>query len=284
VVLAAKVMHLDGTGLPVQDKAAPKGKRLGTLWGYVGDETAVYLYASTGKKTGQREGELGPADMLKLRSGYTVVDAAPIFDESFKREDLIECGCSMHARRKFVAALDAGDTRAALPVAMFKKLYEVEAEGSDLNSDAKHAMRQEKSAVVYGALIRWCTDFQPHEPPSSLLAAAIRYVINHQDALQRFLDDPDIPPDNGAVERLHIWVAITRKNFLFVGSDAGGERAAIAYTILGCCRLAGVNPVEYLTDILPKLARRIRVIDMPDLLPARWKAGRRQSNEAVGAE
>jgi transposase len=82
------------------------------------------------------------------------------------------------------------------------------------------------------------------------------------------------PIDNGAVERLHVRAALTRKNYLFAGSDAGGERAAIAYTILGCCRIAGVNPTEYLRDVLPLLARRIQLIKLPELLPAAWKARR----------
>jgi len=63
-------------------------------------------------------------------------------------------------------------------------------------------------------------------------------------------------------------------NFLFAGSDAGGERAAIAYTILGSCRLAGIDPVEYLADVMPKLARRVRLMDLPAMLPARWAAAR----------
>jgi hypothetical protein len=92
--------------------------------------------------------------------------------------------------------------------------------------------------------------------------------------LGRFLENGAIPIDNGIVERLHVRAALTRKNYLFAGSDAGGERAAIAYTILACCRLAGVNPVEYLADVLPRLARTIRLADVPALLPARWKAAR----------
>ncbi len=91
-------------------------------------------------------------------------------------------------------------------------------------------------------------------------------------ALGRFLEDGDIPIDNGIVERLHVRAALTRKNYLFAGSDAGGERAAIAYTILGCCRLAGVDPATYLTDVLPRLARRIRIADVGALMPVRWKA------------
>jgi transposase len=92
-----------------------------------------------------------------------------------------------------------------------------------------------------------------------------------------------VPIDNGIVERLHVRTAIARKNFLHAGSDAGGERAAIALTILACCRLADVNPVEYLTDILPKLSGRIRIRDLCDLLPARWKAKRETATNATGA-
>jgi hypothetical protein len=99
-------------------------------------------------------------------------------------------------------------------------------------------------------------------------------LLNHEIALRRFLDDGVVPIDNGIVERLHVRTALTRKNFLFAGSDTGGERAAIAYTVLGSCKLADVDPVEYLTDVLPRLARRVRLRDVPALLPARWKVAR----------
>lgn len=280
-VLAARVMHLDGTGLPVLDRDHPRGKRVGQLWGYVGDAQAVlYVFNSTGKKKGQRPGELGPEDMLKLRRGYTVADAASVFDASFARDDLIECGCNMHARRYFVKALDRGDKRAALPIAAFKKLYEIEAECAELDDNARLSERQARSRPVYEELVSWCNVHKPHEPPQSPMGRAIRYLLNHREALMRFLDDGCIPIDNGVVERLHVRAALTRKNFLFAGSDAGGERAAVAYTILGCCRLADVNPREYLADILPRLARGIRLRDVPDMLPARWKALREQAAAA----
>ena len=101
---------------------------------------------------------------------------------------------------------------------------------------------------------------------------------SHKVALGRFLDDGVIPIDNGIVERLHVCAALTRKHYLFAGPDAGGERAAIAYTILGCCRLADVNPVEYLADILPRFARGLRLRDVPAMLPGASKAAR----QAVG--
>lgn len=98
--IGSKVMHLDATGLPVLDHDASGGKRLGTLWGYVGDNVAAYIYATTGKKLGQKPGELGPEDILALREGPTVADASNLFDASFKNNrKLIECGCNMHSRR-----------------------------------------------------------------------------------------------------------------------------------------------------------------------------------------
>jgi transposase len=277
-VIAARVMHLDGTGLAVLDPNAKGGKKLGALWGYVGvnanEVIAAYLYVSSGKATGQQPGELGPQDMLGLREGPTVADASGLFDASFLRPTLIECGCNMHGRRYFVKALDAGDKRAALPLAAYKKLYEIEAEIRDRDDEAKLAERQARSKPVWDELVAWCTVHKKHEQPSSPLGAALRYFTNHHVALGRFLEYGYVPLDNGLVERLHVRTALTRKNFLFAGADSGAERAAIAFTILGSCRLAGVDPIEYLADVLPRLTRRIRLLDVPSLLPSRWAAAR----------
>ena len=279
-VLGSTVMHLDATGLPVLDADAPGGIRQGGVWGYVGSDvsdgdaqhTALCLYTSTGKRHGQRDGELGPAEMLERRIGLTVADASGLFDEAFKRKDLIECGCNMHSRRYFIKALEAGDTRAALPVAAFKKLYDIEVELKLAPIEERRHQRQSRSKPIYDDLLAWAEAYRPHEPPSSGLGRAIQYLLNHQMALRRFLDDGVIPIDNGIVERLHIRTALTRKNFLFAGSDAGGERAAIAFTLLGCCALAKVDPVKYLADVLPRLAtRKLRLCDMPALLPEAWK-------------
>ncbi len=178
-------MHLDGTSLPVLDANAPGGKRLGALWGYVGvnaDETvAAYHYVSTGKKTGQRANEMGPEDMLGLRTGLTVADASNLFDASFRRAALIECGCNMHARRYFVKALDAGDQRAALPLAAYKKLYEIEAELRDHEPDAKLVARRARSKPVWDELVAWCEVRKPYELAGRQLDSPI--VLPHDHLL-----------------------------------------------------------------------------------------------------
>jgi transposase len=274
VVLKSYVMQLDGTGLPVLDKDHPKGIRLGALWGYVGDETtALYLYTSTAKKNGQRPGELGPEDMLMRRTGFAVADASNLFDQSFKRSDLIEVGCNMHARRGFIVALEAGDVRASMPIAAYKKLYDIEERIAALGPDEKRAVRQAESKPVFEALISWCEQYRLVEPPKSPLGQAVGYLLRHQTALTRFLEDGRLPIDNGLVERLHRRVGVGRRNYLFAGSDVGGRRAAIAYSILGTCRLLDIDPLAYLADVLPHLARSLlRPRDVGRLMPAEWKA------------
>lgn len=278
-VITAPVMHLDGTSLPVRDQDSPRGIVSGTLWGYVGigaGAHAVYLYTSTGKKVGQRAGEVGPEDFLRGRQGYTVADAASIFDLSFRRPELIEIGCNMHARRYFVKALDAGDTRAAVPIAAFQALYSVEDSVRDADDATRRDERQRRSKPVYDELVAWCEARRPMEPPSSLLGKAVGYLLNHRLALRRFLDDGIVPIDNGVVERLHRRPAVGRRNYLFAGSHAGAERAAIAYSVLASCHLAGVNQNDYLADVLPRLARGpISVArDIPPMLPAAWQNAR----------
>lgn len=278
VVLQADIMHLDSTSLPVLDKDSPNGIKLGSIWGYVGVDgelaTALCLYTTTGKAKAQTPHEKGPEDVLKLREGFTVADAATLYDSSFKRPGIIECGCNMHARRYYVKAADRGDARAALPLAAYKKLYDIEEEIRGRQPGERLVVRQLKSKPVFDELSSWAKAHQPHEPPSSPLGTAIRYFLNNEEPLRRFLENGNVPVDNGIVERLHVRTALTRKNYLFAGSDAGAERAAIAYTLLGSCQLAEVDPVEYLADVMPRMTRRIRIAELPALLPAQWKAAR----------
>lgn len=274
--LGAVVMHLDATSIPVRDRDHPKGIQTGALWGYVGDKsTAVYLYTSTGKKLGQREGEIGPEQFLALRRGPVVADAATLFDASFTGSERTEVGCNMHARRYFVKALDAGDVRAAVPIAAFRTLYDVEADAHDADPDRRRKERQRRSKPVYEELMRWCETHKPLEPPTSLLGAAIRYLTNHRLALMRFLEDGRLPIDNGIVERLHRRPAVGRRNYLFAGSHAGAERAAIAYSVLATCALNDIHPAEYLADVLPKLARgAFTRANLAAMTPPAWKQAR----------
>jgi hypothetical protein len=181
----------------------------------------------------------------------------------------------MHARRYVVKALDAGDLRASVAIAAYQAIYDAEDAARDMDAAGRLQERQRRSKPVYDELLAWCETYQPTEPPSSLLGKALQYVLNHRVALTRFLDDGRIPIDNGIVERLHRRPAVGRRNYLFAGSHAAGERAAIAYSMLASCALVGVNPTEYLADILPKLTRgTFTAAEYAAMLPAAWKAAR----------
>ncbi|MCP4963882.1 MAG: IS66 family transposase [bacterium] len=272
----AHVMHIDGSGVPVLDRDHPKGRRLGTLWATVGasergPQVAAYFYASTKKAKGQRPHEKGPWEILAQRTGIVVSDADTLFVEQRKRDELIDCGCNMHARRYFVKALDRGDSRAALALGAFKGLYQVEEEFRDAGAEERLVARTQRSTPIYEDLVAWCRAHQPEVRPSEPLGRAVAYLLKHELALRRFETDGAIPMDNIAAEHAFVAVALTRKNYLFFGADTGGDRAAIAYTILHCCHLARVDPVAYLTDVLTILGRGTAGVDMAELMPARWK-------------
>jgi transposase len=284
-VLEADNMHLDGTSLPVLDRDSPNGIKTGALWGYVGVNVdkktgaelavAAYLYNCTAKKNGQREDELGPEEVLALRrrrgKENVIADASGLFDASFKLSGLKEIGCNMHSRRYFQKALEANDLRATLPIAAYKKIYDIEEKIRGKPPDEKLAVRQARSLPVYKELVAWCETYKAIEPPKSLLGTAVGYMLNHRVALSCFLHDGTLPIDNGIVERLHRRPAMGRRAYLFAGSDLGAERGAIAYTVLGTCRLLGINALAYLTDVLPRLARGISIKnDLPALMPAAW--------------
>ena len=118
-------------------------------------------------------------------------------------------------------------------------------------------------------MIKWTATNISREPPRSALGRAMRYTINHHVALGRFLWDGRLPIDNGEVERLHRRPALVRLNSLFAGSHEGGRRAAIVLSLLGSCRLAGVDAVAYLGDVLPRL-QRDGPKDLAKLMPAAW--------------
>ena len=279
-VTSSTLMQLDGTGLPVHHKEKGKKQvvRRGTLWLAVGDgQAAAFTYSSSAHKVGVRDADLGPEDLLARRThGLVLADADNKFDASFAREELIECGCSMHGRRYFIKSLDAGNARAAIPLAAFKKIYAIErllVEEQGLRDQALAKARRERAGPVWAQLRQWSEHINDTALPASKLAVAARYILRHYDALTRYLDDGRIPIDNGLVERLFRRVATVRKNALFVGSHDGGRRAAVIFSILTTCELLGLNPEAYLADVLPTLARGIRLAeDLPALMPAAWLA------------
>ncbi|MFC1611389.1 transposase [Myxococcota bacterium] len=141
-----------------------------------------------------------------------------------------------------------------------------------------------KSKPVLESLHGWIAEMYTVEPPGTALHKGLTYSINQWQALIRYAEDGRLPIDNGPAERAITTVAVSRKNFLFARSDAGGERAAIIFSVLGSCALAEVKPWSYLRDVFEKLANGWPAKRLDELLPKAWKAARGPPAAAVGQE
>jgi len=270
--LASHLLQSDDTHLKVLDREHPNGLKRGHMWVYLGDSTwAAFVYTPDWKQE-------GPLSFLDKREGWLLVDGYKGYDKLFTRQGAtaVEVGCWSHARRYFVEALEAGDTRAALPLSLMGRLFEVEREASEQQVDEAERLRRRDtlSRPVTEQLGRWVADTYNREPPKSPLARACFYAINQWKPLSRFLEDARLPLHNNASELRLREIAVGRKNYLFAGSDAGAERAACVYTLVATCVLAGVEPWAYLTDVLEKLASGWPQRRLAELLPPMWKSAR----------
>lgn len=280
LALAAYLLQTDDTGLRVLDKEHPAGIRRGHIWTYVGDARwAAFVFTNDWSSE-------SPLSILKDRVGPILHDGYAGYEALHQgHPERPEIGCWSHGHRGFEETLTGGDSRAAVPLMLINKLFEVERLADEDRVDPAERLRRRQtySKPILDELERWMGDILLREPPKSSLAKAIAYVVNRKDALRRFLDDPRLPLHNNLCERLLRAVAVGRKNFLFTGSEEGGKRAAIAYTIFGTCFLAGVDPWAYLTDVLAKLAAGWPASKISDLLPPNWKVAQDQAKQQPAA-
>ena len=268
------LVQTDDTGLRVLDKDDPRGIKRGHLWPYVGEGGNLFV-----EYTPDWSGE-GPQKLLSARVGYIQADGYAGYDALFTPSSpRTEVGCWMHARRGFEKAFRAGEPRAALVLSHIQQLYAVEREATEqqLSPQQRGQLRLEKSASRYNDIFTLLEDLKPQVAPKTPLGKAITYAQNHYLPLGRFLEDGRLPLDNGEVERLIRLIAIGRNNYLFAGSDAAGQRAAAAYTLVLSCYRLGMDPWAYLRDVLPKLGdTRFPASRLAELLPEAWLQQQRQ--------
>jgi hypothetical protein len=176
--------------------------------------------------------------------------------------------CWAHARRYLFDEFE----RTKSPIAEealqhIQAVYSIEAEINSLPPERRRAERQARSAPLLVALHNRMEAQRCRMSGKSDLGKALQYALGRWDALTRYLDDGQLSIDNNLAERLLRGIAVTRKNFLFLGSDAGDERAAIIYTIGETAKLNGHNPEAYITAVLDRLAKGHLASQIDDLLP-----------------
>jgi transposase len=255
-VLAAGVVHADDTPLPVL--APGRGKtKTGRLWTYVRDERpaageiapAVWFAYSP-----DRKGEHPKQHLADFR-GILQADGYAGFTKIYDGGLVFEASCWAHARRKFVELDELHKSPvAAQMIARVGALYGIEEEIRGRRPDERCAVRQERSRPLLDAMKPWLEQTLATLSQKSATAKAIRYVLGRWESLTRFCGDGRIEIDNNAAERALRCVSLGRKNFLFAGSDAGGERAAAIYSLLGSAKLNGHNPEAFIRAVLERIA------------------------------
>jgi len=249
-------LHADDTPVPVLAPGTGKTK-IGRLWTYVRDDRpagdtaapAVWFAYSP-----DRKGE-HPERHLRGFRGALQADAYAGFNQLYERGDIREAACWAHVRRKFYELQQAHASPIATEaIERIGQLYRIESEIRGRPSKERCEARQSRARPVLESLHEWLESCLPKLSRKSDTTAAVRYALSLWNALVRYSDDGRLEIDNNAAERALRAVALGRKNYLFAGSDTGGERAAAIYSLIGSAKLNGLDPEAYLREVLTCIA------------------------------
>jgi transposase len=255
-VLSASKLHADDTPVPVLAPGNGKTKT-GRLWTYVrddrpsGDQTAPAVWFAYSP---DRKGE-NPRQHLKLYKGALQADAYAGFQQLYDSGTIVEVACWAHTRRKFHEIHIAhASPITAEAIERIAALYAIEAEIRGSTPKIRKAIRQARARPLLDSMKTWLEATLAKLSRKSDTAAAIRYALSRWPALTRYADDGQLEIDNNTAERALRVVALGRKNYLFAGSNAGGERAAGIYSLLGSAKLNALDPELYLHHVLDRIA------------------------------
>lgn len=274
-IMASDVLHGDDTPVPVLAPGLGK-TRTGRLWTYVRDErphgghrppAAAFFYSP------DRKG-VHPQSHLKNFKGVLHADGYAGFNGVFETGLVTEAACWAHVRRKFFDIHVAnGSPIANEALDRIGALYGIEADIRGKPPDERRRYRGEQAIPLLMGLKAWLDATLPKLSGKSELAAAMRYGLNRWNSLIHYANDGHIEIDNNAAERSIRGIALGRKNYLFAGSDAGGERAAAIYSLIETAKLNGLDPEAYLRDVLTRIADH-KINRVAELLPWNWGAAK----------
>jgi transposase len=297
-VLSAERLHGDDTTVPV----LAKGKTLtGRIWVYVRDDKpfdgqappgAVFYYSR------DRAGEHPKAHLVNY-SGIFQADAyggyGKLYEPGRAPGPIIEAACWVHARRPFFVMADLAENArrkaqgkkpaeisplALEAVRRIDALFEIERAINGQSAGRRRAVRQELSAPLVDDLQAWMREQRAKLSRGNEVAKAMDYMLKRWSAFTRFLDDGRICLSNNAAERGLRGIALGRKSWLFCGSDRGGERAAVMYSLIVSAKMNDVDPQAWLADVLTRIAEH-PVQRLDELLPWNWRARTRQVDHAA---
>ena len=266
-LLSTTYLQADETPIAVLDKQKKGDTHQGYHWVYYSPEKRLVLFDYQPGRGGAGVGKL-----LKNYKGYLQTDGYAAYEQFEAREDIVLVGCMAHARRYFEHALDNDKLRAEKVLLWIQVLYALEREAREKNLpvEDRYLLRQQKARPVMDLLGEWLVEEHSKVLPKSAIGKAIHYLVARYNKIYLYLEDGRLEIDNNPVENAIRPVALGRKNYLFAGSHAGAQRAAIVYSLLGSCKLQGINAIEYLQDVLQRLPDQ-PINQLKELLPPFWK-------------
>lgn len=269
-IAAVDRIHTDDTPVDVLDPGRGKTKT-GRVWVYVFDGRgyrdprpgAIAYYYSPDRKG------VHPAEHLSNFSGVMHADGYAGYNKLYGNQ-IIEAACMAHVRRKFHDVIKLKpSTIAQEALSRIGALYDIEDRIRGMLPDERRDLRQQHAKPILAELKEWIEDVQTTLPQKQKLAEAMRYALSRWAALSVYLDDGRVEIDNNIAERAMRPLGIGRKNWLFAGSDKGGERIANILSIIETAKLHGHNPEAFLTDVLARIQDHPKE-RLENLLPWNW--------------
>jgi transposase len=265
LILKSRVIQSDATTLPVIKKGLGKAHK-GYIWVYRGDAQHPYVcydYSDT-------EHSIYPERILNGYKGIVQTDGTNKFNEIIKN-GATSANCWAHVHCYFEDAWTADPVAAEFPMGVIKSLFDIERLAAALPEDERKDLRQRLAKPKLDALKIWLDETRLTEPPKTKLGEAITYTLNRWRALLVYIDHPFVEISNNASERSIKPMVLSRRNWLFAGSEEGGHTAATIMSLIETCKRLGINPVDYMKDVLTRLpAAKLSQVD--DFLPDRWLA------------
>jgi transposase len=270
-VLLSQIIQTDDSELKVQDRKHKRKMRKGKLSVCRGDRKHPYvIFRFSPTQSFARN-----IEFFKDFAGIVQADAARGFDALFRDGTKIEAGCSAHSRRRYYDCLVVEPVLANSVLDIYEDLYKIERRIKDASPAVRLAIRRRYSKPLIKKMYKIIVAMRNSLNPKHPLMQAIEYTLNHWIALTRFIGHSDLEIDNNASEREIKDFVLDRKNFLFSGSDRGGETIAILLSLIASAKRNNVDPRRYLTDVFSRI-NSMKVSELETLLPDRWK----QSNSS----
>ena len=270
-LLRLDYLHADETPIKVLDKDK-KGTSAGSVhrgyfWVYHSSIEKLVLFDYQPGR-----GREGPQQVLEHFKGFLQTDGYSVYDFFKEKEDITVLHCMAHARRMFYEAQENDANRAAYALQQFAKLYAIERsiKEQQLTHEQALQLRLQQAVPILEQFGKWMKEQYLQTLPKSTIGKALGYSIERWNELSMYATDGKLNIDNNPVENSIRPVAIGRKNYLFAGSHEAAQRSAMLYSLLGTCKLNGINPFIWLRETLRRIATHpVNKID--ELLPQHFK-------------